>query len=329
MQKKKAMKPKRLRRSSAKLYALYGSIGMIAALFLLLFSRPERVESNPAPSREVIVAKDHDMVLVPTPVRAVARGEKISEVQFAETKWPKSRVSSKYINNLENYKDAVALVSLPAHLPIPVSALQFSRTDENAVVDGIPEGMRAITVKVDAEAAVEGWARSGNYVDVIVLRASRDEESGIEAKVIAENVRILSAGQSAEPLSTKSQAPRAPQTVTLLVNQEDALKVKTASSLGKLAFSLRGSGDDSPTVATVMNQKTLLGGAKRSSPLKERYRGMAKGPDGKTYVLGGDSRWVRTLQAETSTELPDGGQSAKLTLTASANEAGSALKDNR
>ncbi len=222
----------------------------------------------------------------------------MGNLPFARTKWPKSSMTNAYITNEQDAASAVALTPLPAHLPVPIEAVSSAAGDSNAVVDGIPQGYRAITVRVDAESAVEGWARSGNYVDVIVLRQSSDREVGVEAKVIAERVKILSAGRSTEPLSGSSAAPSAPPTITLLVSQEDALKIKTAANVGKLTFSLRGTGDESPAIATAMNQKSLLGAARTIAPKAPRYVGTAKGPDGKAYVLAEDARWIRAPEME-------------------------------
>jgi Flp pilus assembly protein CpaB len=290
-------RPRKLRRLGMTTFLSLGCafllcVGIIAALF-----NHASVASNPADAA-VKVVNDYDTVLLPTPLRPIAKGEKLGSVAFAKTKWPKSSLNTNYVNNEADYASAVALTPLPAHLPIPISAVAVGAADANAVVEGIPAGFRAITVRVDAESAVEGWARSGNYVDVIVLRQSNDREVGVEAKIIAENVKILSAGRSTEPLSGQGSAPNAPPTVTLLVSQEDALKIKTAANVGKLTFSLRGVGDSSPSVSLAMNQKSLLGNVHNVVPKKQRYVGTAKGPDGNTYVLSEDARWIRAQAAE-------------------------------
>lgn len=144
---------------------------------------------------------------------------------------------------------------------------------------------------MDAESAVEGWARSGNYVDVILVRMARDSSSALESAVIAENVRILSAGSSAVPMAGEQTTAHAPSTVTLLTSQEDALKIKTAVNLGKLTFALRGTGDRSPTIARLANQHALLNAPQARTA--EPYKGKAKGPDGKLYVLDSHSQWLR------------------------------------
>lgn len=250
----------------------------------------------PAAVQPLSIVED-DSVLIPTPARTLAKGEKLSSVELAEIRWPKSRLTGQYVASKLDLTDAYTLTPLPKLLPIPVSAISKQPVDSNTLVEGIPEGMRAITIKVDAEAAVEGWASPGNYVDVIVIRVGKDSDIGLEAKIIAENVKILSAGRSAAQAGGSDTAPHAPTTVTLLVNQEDALKIKTAANVGKLNFSLRGAGDGLPASALAMNQKKLLGGASPLPKKADSAKGFARGPDGKEYVLDNASRWTK-LNAE-------------------------------
>lgn len=291
----KVTRPKRIRQRTSNVVVVFSVAGLLFALFAVALAlRPSQVESK-ANDEPIRIAQDFDTVLIPTPTRAVARGEKLGDVPFTTVKWPKNRLSENYISEVESYREAIALSALPKYLPIPVASVSLEPIDSNAVVEGIPEGMRAITVRVDEESAVEGWARSGNYVDVILLRSSKDTAIGLEAKVIAENVKILSAERSTTPIAGSGTAPAAPKTVTLLTSQEDALKIKTAANVGKLTFALRGRGDQHPTLATAMNQRRLLGEAKTAKIAQENFRGYARGPDGKVYVLSGDdTRWLQT-----------------------------------
>jgi Flp pilus assembly protein CpaB len=298
--KPRSRRPKKVKKGTP--FLSYGvslfSVAICVAAFLFFRSQTEatvRVE------KPIIVASEDDLVLVPTPLRPIAKGEKLGAVTFVRTKWQRSKLTMSYVEDVSQVAESVALVSLPANLPIPASAISIDRSVGNEVVDRIPAEMRAITVRVDAESAVEGWARPGDFVDVILLRSSAERDVGIEAKVIAENVKILSAGRSTEPLGGKESSARAPATVTILVDQQNALKVKAASNIGKLTFALRGTGDTTPTLAKRMDQKTLLGRARAYTPQKRSFVGRATGPDGKTYLLSEDARWVReSSEAEVS-----------------------------
>ena len=164
---------------------------------------------------------------------------------------------------------------------------------------------------VDAESAVEGWARSGSFVDVILLRMTDNTRKGLEAKIIAENVKILSANRSTEPIGGSTTAPRAPTTVTILATQEDALTIKTAASIGKLTFALRGRDDQSPTLVTTMNQQRLLGQSRDVSNQVSSLKGFAKAPDGRVFVLGGDAKWIRSKKIPATFDRAKGKKSAK------------------
>lgn len=293
---KPVKRPRKLRRRGSLLTPILALVVFTALASVVTFTRPAKVES--VVEKQVALVNEQDRLLVPVPIRPIARGEKLKEVPFTRVKWAKDQLVGDYLLEIPSSGDAVASSALPKLLPVPLSAVINESLDGNMVVEGIPEGMRAITVKVDAESAVEGWARSGNYVDVILIRASKENEKGLEAKVIAENVKILSAGRSTKPLQGTGTAPEAPTTVTLLVNQEDSLKVKAAASLGKLTFALRGQGDEQPSSTIAMNQKKLLGESKTAKAQEEDYKGFARGPDGKLFLLNGKSKWIRT------TELP-------------------------
>lgn len=279
MAKKKNMRPIRVRRSPV--VPLVGALCLGAVIFLA------STRSESTPPRVEIVAEE-ESISIPTPTRQIARGERLDNIQFATVRWPKSRLQDgQYLLSVAGLGSTYAMSPLPAHLPVPLASLSTSAPDQNAVAEAIPQGMRAITVKVDAESAIEGWARSGNFIDVILVRTAK--EQGLESLIIAENVKILSAGASAQPMASGDTAPKAPNTVTLLVSQEDALKIKTASNLGKLTFALRGTGDSSPTVAVSVDQKKLFGVA----PKPVSFTGRATGPDGSQYVLAKDKRWFR------------------------------------
>lgn len=288
----KTKRPKKIGQSLARIELL--AFVTFALITTAWFIKKNQAVVSPIEAT-VAVASEDDVILVPTPLRAVAKGERIDQVPFSRTKWPKSQLKIEYLKNVEGYGSFVTLASLPANLPVPILAIGQSGAEGNAVIDRIPQEMRAITIRVDEESAVEGWARPGDFVDIILLRQSKEVDIGIEAKVIAENVKILSAGRSAESTSSNSAtAPRTPATVTVLVDQENALKVKAAANIGKLTFALRAGGDDAPTLARRIDQKTLLGNSRALLPQQPIYQGKATGPDGKVYVLSDQSQWIKS-----------------------------------
>ncbi|MDD2942774.1 MAG: Flp pilus assembly protein CpaB [bacterium] len=227
-------------------------------------------------------------ILLPVPTDGIARGELLGDATYTMISWPVNQLTGRYIQDLSLYPEARSRSQLPRLLPIPITAVTTKEEDTNAVTERIPRGMRAITVRVDAESAVEGWARSGSYVDVIVIQPSSLAADGLEAKVIAENVRILSANRQVEEHS--ADGTESPATVTLLVNQENALRIKTAQTVGRLTFALRGLEDELPTSATNYDAELISG----RKPVERSYlKGTARGPDGREYFLDESNVWTR------------------------------------
>lgn len=293
--KKIKRKPKRIRNATT--LSQIASIAATVAAGVLTLNALKPIAQTQEPASSPIVVAANDVVSLPAPHRSIRPGEKLSSVTFTQVELPKGANTAQYIDNVQNYIGAYARTALPKMLPIPRDALTFENIDNNnMVVEGIPEGMRAITVSVDSESAVEGWARSGSYVDVILVRNTLDAKPDLESKVIAENVRILSAGQSTAPSGTRTTAAKAPTTVTLLTSQEEALKIKTASGLGKITFALRGYGDQSPSSVVAMNQRSLLGSNSPQQPT--RYTGYAKDAHGRVFVLTPDKQWIRSQEKE-------------------------------
>lgn len=301
MFRQKKVKPKKLKGNYLSNYFVIALVIIIALSGIAI-----AVKTKDNQKQNVILVTDDDLINIPTPSRSVAKGEQLENIPLTTVKWPKSRLTAEYLSSSENYKNWTTITPLPKLLPIPFSALSNISNDKNQVTEGIPQGMRAITVRVDIESAVEGWAQSGNFVDVILVRQSKNSENGLESKVIAENIKILSAGSSAQAQTTESTAPKAPATVTLLTSQEEALKIKTAVSIGKLTFALRGNGDNLKTASLEMNQKMLLGTINKITSIEKKdYNGMAKGPDGKVYLLEGSSKWIQSSNSPKSITIRD------------------------
>ena len=289
----KAKFPRKLRRQSQFLRSIPALVAIIMAGIVFVAARPaKKVDAEPL--RVQIVSQD-DSIEIPIPVRMIAKGERLRDVEFRTIKWPRTKIGLTYLQSLDAYKDYFAQSQLPANLPIPLAVLSNAPLDANAVAEAIPQGMRAITVKVDAESAVEGWARTGNSIDVILVRPTKESGLGLESLVIAENIKILSSGATTTNSSGGENAARAPNTVTLLVSQEDALKIKTATNVGRLTFALRGNGDAMPTIATSIDGRRLFGQS-RGDTKAQNILGKATGPDGKTYVLDQDSKWLRSSE---------------------------------
>ncbi len=98
----------------------------------------------------------------------------------------------------------------------------------------IPEGFRAITVKVNEVVGVAGFALPGSFVDVMVnVRDGREEAI---SKILLERIQVLAVAQEAFRDETK---PKVVNAVTLQVTPSQAEKIDLARSIGSLSLVLR------------------------------------------------------------------------------------------
>ena len=188
---------------------------------------------------------------------------------------------------LASVQDAVTTSTLPANLPFFKENLSMTSHALNPVIERIPPGMRAITVKVDATTAVEGWAVSGSVVDVLLVEKDR-------TTVIAEQVQILSAERTVDQ-GRDIKSPHVPSTVTLLVTQQQALAINTAVPRGRISFALRSKQDEEQWLDKSFTSDRLHG--KMNTAKHAVVKGFVEvhGKDGanKRFALT-DGDWIRS-----------------------------------
>lgn len=100
----------------------------------------------------------------------------------------------------------------------------------------IPDGMRAVSVKVNDVIGVAGFVLPGTRVDVIMSGTPRPSED-VTSKVVLENVQVLAAGQNVEQDS--SGKPQNVPVVTLLVSPEQAQDLALAGTDMRIQLALR------------------------------------------------------------------------------------------
>ena len=176
-----------------------------------------------------------NVVEVPVPERLVPAGSVLRDVPLRLEKYPEHQLPHGVVRDLAAARERVALVALPAGLPIVGENIGSLDEATNPILGHIPPGMRAMTVRVDATTAVEGWVRGGSIVDVLLVEKGK-------TSVVAEKVKVISAERSLSPLNSGTGGS-VPSTVTLLVTQEECLAINTAVPLGKISFALRSSRD--------------------------------------------------------------------------------------
>jgi pilus assembly protein CpaB len=117
----------------------------------------------------------------------------------------------------------------------------------------IPEGMRAVSVRVNEVIGVAGYVLPGTRVDVVATASPNETRADTTSKLILSNVQVLTAGTRMEQDQEKGK-PMQVTVVTLLVNPEQSERLALASTEGKIQLALRNPMDqtspDTPGVKT-------------------------------------------------------------------------------
>ena len=102
----------------------------------------------------------------------------------------------------------------------------------------IPEGFRALSVRVNDVVGVAGYVLPGTRVDVVTTLNPTNRPEDVASKVILTNVQVLAAGTKIEQ-NGKDNKPVQVSVVTLMVNPDEAERLTLASTEGKIQLALR------------------------------------------------------------------------------------------
>ena len=125
----------------------------------------------------------------------------------------------------------------------------------------IPEGMRAISVKVNEVIGVAGFVVPGTIVDVLVtVRPTGALQEEPMTRTVVSKVQVLTAGTKYDQEKSKSGEPIQTSVVTLAVLPEDAERIALASNEGKITLALRNPLDINSTDTKGIKLAALMRG---------------------------------------------------------------------
>ncbi len=178
-----------------------------------------------------------DVVEVLVAAEKIEAGTPLEPTLFRKESRPSISLSPTSIRTYDELKGAYAAAFIAAGQPL-LSEYVTLRRPVNPIAQVIPDGYRAVTMGVDETTSVEGWARSGAKVDVLLVSSVNNKPTGT---VIVQNAKVLSGGGT-EQRSDSGKTVEA-NTVTLLVTADEATKMQLAQSAGHLSLILRGDED--------------------------------------------------------------------------------------
>jgi pilus assembly protein CpaB len=170
------------------------------------------------------------VVIVEQPIEA---GKAIKTDQVKAIAWPGSAIPHDAFNRTTDVMGRIARVSMIQGEPVLPGKLA-PKGSTGGLSSLIPEGKRAITVKVNEVIAVAGFALPGSYVDVLV--SGKDAEKQPFSRTVLSRVKVLAAAQKT---SSEPDKPKVVNAVTLELTTRESEELDLARNIGKLSLVLR------------------------------------------------------------------------------------------
>ena len=189
--------------------------------------------------REVPAQLETVSVLVP--VQNIEAGEELKPGMFKKEDRPKQGLPARIVRDFEEIKGHYSRTYIAADAALLTDYITPLRPS-SVITAKIPDGYRAVTIRVDAQSSIEGWARPGARVDVVWATTIRNKNT---VSTIVENAEVLSAESStdAQGGNAAGKGMIVPNTVTLMVTAQDSQKIQLAKTTGTLSLTLRGDSD--------------------------------------------------------------------------------------
>jgi pilus assembly protein CpaB len=192
-----------------------------------------------------------DEVLIPVAVTDLEPGRLIRESDFANIKmsrpdFSKSKYAQKaFVNRVEQLKGRVLRTEILTGSTVGPNELYAEGTGPT-VAEKLPQGMRAVTVKVSGAGFADGFASPGTFVDVLFRSSGIDEntkdipETTITAMT---RVEVLAVDTTPYPQSKPEVSRRSSDTqearVTFAVKPSQATMLKALEDRGEISLALR------------------------------------------------------------------------------------------
>ncbi len=187
-------------------------------------------------------------------------GEKITAEQLTLTSIPNGSAPEGVFRKMDDVVGRVAIT--PIGVRETITNMKLAPEGTGAGLSAvIPEGYRAMTVKVDDVVGVSGFIMPGSFVDVVAIITpfAQSGANGPISKIVLQNIKVLASGAKIDSPENQRQ-PSEVKAVTLQVTPEQAEKLVLASNGGRLQLVMRNYSDQEDTQTKGATGATLLSG---------------------------------------------------------------------
>ena len=229
-----AKKIEKLSQQQLLILAAVVSILFTVVLYIYLSNAADKgnAAQQPANMTTVVVAKKD------IPARTA-----INESMVKTETVPSDTLPAQPMQDIRDAAGKIAQVPIMAGDVVTIPKV-FMNSASAGFIGTIPDDCRAISVKISDITGVAGFAKAGDYVDVILV-SSKSDKNKISGKIIIQNVLLLGINKSFQKQdntgnsANNNKADTNPATATLALQPSDALKLAVAQTEGTIFLELR------------------------------------------------------------------------------------------
>jgi pilus assembly protein CpaB len=236
--------------------AILAGGGLAYATYSFMQNQPANAVA--APTQPVVVAAA-DLRL----------GSELKQDDLRVINFPEGQAPEGSFSQAEQVLGRGVIVPIVKNEPI-LNAKLASKEAGSGLPPVIPEGMRAVSVRVDEVIGVAGYVLPGTRVDLLATASQTNQSSEPISKVVLSNVQVLTAGTRMEQDQDNGGKPMAVTVVTLLVKPDQAERVALASTEGKIQLALRNPLDTGSPETPGMKTSVLMSSARSVAPAGPR-----------------------------------------------------------
>jgi pilus assembly protein CpaB len=224
----------------------------LSAGYMMLDQLQDAARAQPTP-------ESSERTQVAVAARDLEMGALLQASDVALLDWPADMLPIGYAATTADLVGRGLTVPMRANEPILGSKLA-DREAGGGLPMLIPDGMRAVSVRVDEVIQVAGFVTPGTLVDVLVTLTA---EGPAQTRTILQNIQALAAGQTiARDIEGK---PQTVGVITLLVTPEQAERLTLGASEGRIQLALRNSMDGREVGTPGARVASLVGAAAPSA----------------------------------------------------------------
>lgn len=210
---------------------------------------PQPVQTAQPKTRTIVEKVETETIYVAR--KPIGVGEVIDSTMIDSQPWPQHLLLDQFVVGGDAAEELVGMIARSAFQSREPFILEklADPNDPSVISASLSDGMRLVTISVDAVSGLAGFVFPGDRVDILLTREAekpgemseaemrRGQNKEMITQTLATNIKVLAVDQSA---GVEGGDMRIPSTVSLEVAPDAAHRIALGEEAGRLLLLLRG-----------------------------------------------------------------------------------------